>query len=110
MIDQYGEILSNYDTLIAAERRNGKTDEELAGDIETRNLVQDQIDACQILQQTCYERSTMLYAILTLLGVPDTNMGEMYYSVNIEIPVHSTSFWYYNNDNNQNTYGWNELS
>ena len=110
LIEQYIQIVNNYNIQITAlQRNNGSTD--LINSLTTkRNAIQNQLNNYESQQSICNERLTILYAILTALGSSELGDGETYYNVDVSIPVRKTSFWYYNNDDAQDTYGWNELT
>ena len=107
LIDQYTQIINNYNVKISLYTRNGTSTTSL---VNERNQVQNQINNYKAQQEICDKRLTMLYAALTALGVSNLGAGEVYYNIDIAIPVRVSSFWYYNSDSSQDNYGWNELT
>jgi len=92
LINQYGQIVNNYDILIASDRRNNVSEKEIALKESKRDIVQKQINNYQEEQDVCNKRLVMSYAILTALKASSSDMGETYYTVDVNIPVRSTSF------------------
>lgn len=107
--EQYGQIVNDYNIQIELQKRNNASASAINQLITARDAVQNQIDNYQQQQEICGERLTILYAILTALGSSDNDIGETYYTVDININVRMSSFWYYNKDSNEEKYGWNEL-
>ena len=106
LIEQYTQIVNNYDTQISSLERNGADTTTI---IVEKKKVQNQIDNYVAQQQICNERLSLLYAALTALGASGIIAGETYYPVDVSFPTRATSFWYYNTDKNKGNYGWNEL-
>jgi uncharacterized coiled-coil DUF342 family protein len=102
LIEQYTQIVNNYNTLIERNKRISESTEAL---ISSKNKVQSQISNYKEQLNICDERLTILYAALTELGASNSIEGDTYYTRDIEIPVLTTSFWYYDTDDSKDTYG-----
>lgn len=113
LIEQYTQIINNYNVQIAVyNRKTNLTSEENNSKneiIENINVLQNQINNFKEEQETCSERLTILYAILTALGFSDSVIGNTYYTIDITIPARITSFWCYNTDDSKDNYGWQEV-
>ena len=108
LIEQYGQIINNYNIQIAAFNRQSNI--EAINELTIKkDVIQNQINIYKEELKICEERLTILYAVLTALNCSSLGIGEIYYNIDIEIPVRSTSFWYYNINDSKNAYGWNKL-
>jgi hypothetical protein len=99
LIEQYGQIVSNYDALIKPYER--KIEKEIATEADLAakelyeykreqiivqiNLYKEQLDLCE-------KRLTALYAILTVLGEPDKDVGSVYVTIEVAAPGYVSSF------------------
>lgn len=106
LIEQYTQIINNYNVRISSLTKK-KADTSAA--IAAKKVIQNQINNFKEELEICGKRLTILYATLTMLGTPDATGGEVYYRINVSIPVYTSSFWYYDTDKKSNKYGWNEL-
>lgn len=109
LIDQYNQIVNNYNIQIESQQRNNASSSTINQLIAARDAVQNQVDNYKEQQETCGKRLTILYSVLTALRASDNEVGETYYTVDVDIPVRASSFWYYNNNSNEDSYGWNEV-
>lgn len=108
LVKQYTQIINNYNVQIEVSRRNN-TATTSAKLIAARDLIQNQLNVYEKELDICSERLNVLYATLTSLGALGSNIEETYYTVDVHMPVRTSSFWYYNDDSTQDNYGWNEL-
>ena len=114
LIEQYGQMINenNFRINQYSENSNISENEEAVKNelISIRdNILNKQIDLFKAEQDICGKRLTILYAILTALGAPSSAVGETYYTVDISMPVLTTSFWYFNINKDKDNYGWNEI-
>lgn len=109
LVEQYNQIINNYDIQINIyENKPNPTQADTTAKeqlIQKKTNIQGQVDRYKEQQEICTKRLNMLHAALTVLGTPDAEVGEVYFNINIEIPVRTTSFWYYDTDTSKDTYG-----
>ena len=110
LIEQCTQIINNYNIQLNSYRRSGAADSTINTLIAAIDDVQERLNNYEAELNSCSERLNVLYAVLTVLGAPNSSIGETYYTVDINIPVRASSFWYYSNDSTQDTYGWKELT
>jgi len=110
LIEQYTQIVNNYNIQINSYKRNNAAEDTINSLTTARDNVQNQLNNYEKELAVCNERLNILYAVLTALGAPDSKIGETYHVITVQIPVRVSSFWYYNNDDAQDNYGWNELT
>ena len=107
LIEQYTEILNNYNVIISSlERQNENADAKKTN----RTIILNQISNYKNQLEVCEKILILLYAVLTALGDSVHGSGEMYYTIDVSMPVNMTSFWYYNTNKTASGYGWNELT
>ena len=114
LVEQYTQIINNYNVQIAVYDRQPSltpSDSEMRQQlIVARDRVQLQVDNYKAELEVGSQRLTILYSILTALGAPDRTAGETYFAVSDSIPVRVSSFWYYDTNEKNETYGWNKLN
>jgi len=91
LIEQYAQIINNYNVQISLLEKRNESD-SVAEKIAERNSIQKQVNNYKTQQDICGKRLMMLYAALTALGFSDSNIGETYYNVDIDIPLKVSSF------------------